>query len=237
MAPKKSSVHPAPRCQAEGDAFGNLCRPMFLGRVLAWLVAVGHGRMVVLVLVAGGQVCPVLAAAEMVGHMGVFVVMYLRIVAVLLAPGRHSSRRLTGRSVAQRPVESLTSPLPLPSESLSLPESEASLSSPLSPPGSEESASSPVSPSLTVAPPCAPAPGQTVLISSSSSWVMPIPMARPRLRGGQLPDMYHPRELVTPYVRETSSLLPRSSVGPGLSGRDRPWLLCWRRSRHIGGDC
>jgi hypothetical protein len=42
-----------------------------------------------------------------------------------------SSRRMTGRSVAQRSLEALSSPLSLVSESLSLPEE--SLSSPLSP--------------------------------------------------------------------------------------------------------
>jgi hypothetical protein len=61
---------------------------VFLGRVLVWLVAVGHGRMVVLVLVGGGEVRPVLTAAEIVGHMGMFVVVDLGIVAVLLAHGQ-----------------------------------------------------------------------------------------------------------------------------------------------------
>lgn len=89
---------------------------VFLGRVLVWLVAVGHGRVVVLVLVAGGQVRPVLATAEIVGHMGVFVIVDLGIVAVLLAhSSKHSSRRVTGRSAAQRSVESLTSSLSLTS--------------------------------------------------------------------------------------------------------------------------
>lgn len=44
--------------------------------------------MVVLVPVAGGQVRPVLAAAEIVGHMAMFVVVDLGIVAVLLAYGQ-----------------------------------------------------------------------------------------------------------------------------------------------------
>ena len=44
--------------------------------------------MVVLVLVAGGEVRPVLATAEIVRHMGVFVVVDLGIVAVLLAHGQ-----------------------------------------------------------------------------------------------------------------------------------------------------
>jgi hypothetical protein len=61
---------------------------VFLGWVLMGLVAVGDGRMVVLVPVAGGQVRPVLAAAEIVGHMGMFVVVDLGIVAVLLAHGQ-----------------------------------------------------------------------------------------------------------------------------------------------------
>jgi hypothetical protein len=61
---------------------------VFLGRVLVRFVAVGHGRMVVLVPVAGGQVRPVRATAEIVGHMGVFVVVDLGIVAVLLAHGQ-----------------------------------------------------------------------------------------------------------------------------------------------------
>src|SRR5918999_558884 len=90
-----------------------------------------------------------------------------------------SSRRMTGRCVSQRSLESLSSPLSLVSEPLSLPESEESLSSPLSPSESEESASPPLSPSLTVAPPWARVPGQTVLISSSSSRVLSAPMPRP----------------------------------------------------------
>src|SRR5215212_6672510 len=89
--------------------------------------------------------------------------------------------RPVARSVSQRSVESLSSPLSLVSESLSLPESEESLSSPLSLPESEESASSPLSPSLTVAPPWARTSGQMVLICSSWSWVVSTPMARPPL--------------------------------------------------------
>jgi hypothetical protein len=133
---------------------------VFLGWVLMGLVAVGDGRMVVLVPVAGGQVRPVLAAAEIVGHMGMFVVVDLGIVAVLLAHGQTLLPPDNRPFCAQRSVESLTSPLSLASGSLLLPASEESLSSPLSLPESEESASSPVSPSLTVAPPCARAPGQ-----------------------------------------------------------------------------
>jgi hypothetical protein len=138
---------------------------VFVGWVLMWLVAVAERRVVVLVLVAGGQMGPVLAAAQVVGYMGVFVVVDLGIVAVLVTHGQASS--VTGPSSAQRSVESVSSPLSL--VLLSLPESEESLSSPLSPSESEESASSPVSPSLTVAPPWArTSPGQVVLISSSS---------------------------------------------------------------------
>src|SRR5215218_5099337 len=84
----------------------------------------------------------------------------------------------------QRSVESLSSPLSPLSESLSLPESWESLSSPLSP----ESASSPLSPSLTVAPPCARTLGQTVLISSSSKWVVSTPITKaPVLRDVRSP--------------------------------------------------
>jgi hypothetical protein len=126
---------------------------VFLGRVLMGLVAVGHGRMVVLVPVAGGQVRPVLAAAEIVGHMGMFVVVDLGMVAVLLAYGQ-ALLPLDNRPICcSRVGKSLTSPLSLASESLLLPESEESLSSPLSHLESEESASSPWSPSLTVAHP------------------------------------------------------------------------------------
>ena len=57
---------------------------VFVGWVLVRLVAVGEGRVVMLVLVAGGQMRPVLAAAEVVGHMGVLVIVDLGIVAVLL---------------------------------------------------------------------------------------------------------------------------------------------------------
>jgi hypothetical protein len=84
---------------------------VFVGRVLMWLMAVGQGRMVVLVLVAGGQMCPVLAAAEVVGHVGMFVVVDLRIVAVLLTHGHASS--VTDEPSAQRSVESVSSPLSL----------------------------------------------------------------------------------------------------------------------------
>jgi hypothetical protein len=61
---------------------------VFLGWVLMRLVAVGEGRVVVLVLVAGGQMRPGLAAAEVVGHMSVLVVVDLGIVAVLLRHGQ-----------------------------------------------------------------------------------------------------------------------------------------------------
>jgi hypothetical protein len=141
---------------------------VFLDRVLMWLTAVDEGHVVMLVLVAGGQMRPVLAAAEVMGHVGVFVVVELGVVAVLLTMAKPPPG-VTGRFVAQGSVESLASPLSLLSEFLSLPESEESLLPPLSPPESEESASSPVSLSLTVAPPWARTPGQTVLISLSSS--------------------------------------------------------------------
>jgi hypothetical protein len=61
---------------------------VLMARVLVRLVAVGQGRMVVLVLVTGRQVCPVLAAAQIVGYMGVLVVVDLGIVAVLLTHGQ-----------------------------------------------------------------------------------------------------------------------------------------------------
>jgi hypothetical protein len=57
---------------------------VLVGRVLVWLMTVGQGRVVVLVLMAGGQMRPVLAAAQIVGYMGVLVVVDLGIVAVLL---------------------------------------------------------------------------------------------------------------------------------------------------------
>src|SRR5215218_5662720 len=132
-----------------------------------------------LVLVAGGQMRPVLAAAEVVGHMGVLVIVDLGIVTVLFTHDQAFLPPGDRRFVVQRSVELLSSPLSLVSLSLSLPESVESLSSPLSLPESEESASSPVSPSLTVAPPCTWTPGQIVLISSSSSWMVSTPMARP----------------------------------------------------------
>jgi hypothetical protein len=61
---------------------------VFVGWVLVRLVAVGQGRMVVLVMMAGGQMGPVLATAQIVGHMGVLVVVDLGIVAVLLTHGQ-----------------------------------------------------------------------------------------------------------------------------------------------------
>jgi hypothetical protein len=61
---------------------------VFLGWVLMRLVAVGQGRMVVLVLMAGSQMRPVLPAAQIVGHMDVLVIMDLGIVAVLLTHGQ-----------------------------------------------------------------------------------------------------------------------------------------------------
>src|SRR5829696_2681105 len=59
---------------------------VLMARVLVRLVAVGQGRMVVLVLVIGGQMRPVLATAEVMGYVGVLVVVDLGIVAVLLTP-------------------------------------------------------------------------------------------------------------------------------------------------------
>src|SRR5215211_1839207 len=61
---------------------------VLVGWVLVRLVAVGEGRVVVLVLVAGGQMGPVLAAAQIVGHMGVLVVVDFGVVAVLLPHGQ-----------------------------------------------------------------------------------------------------------------------------------------------------
>jgi hypothetical protein len=145
---------------------------VFVGRVLMRLMTVGQGCVVVLVLVAGGQMGPVLTAAEIVGHMGMVVIVEFGVVAVLLTHGQASS--VTDEPSAQRSVESLSSPLSL--VLLSLPESEEPLSSPLSPPESEESASSPVSPSLTVAPPWARTSDQVVVISSSSRWMVSTPM-------------------------------------------------------------
>src|SRR5215218_738743 len=166
-----------------------------------------------LVLVAGGQMRPVLAAAEVVGHMGVLVIVDLGIVTVLFTHDQAFLPPGDRRFVVQRSVELLSSPLSLVSLSLSLPESVESLSSPLSLPESEESASSPVSPSLTVAPPCTWTPGQIVLISSSSSWMVSAPMARPPPRGWPASDTYHPREMATPSSTERiPSLQGRRSV-------------------------
>src|SRR5215208_3975886 len=94
--------------------------------------------------------------------------------AVVAENLRHLRRR-TGRPGRSPVKASICSERQRSVESLSLPESLESPSSPLS----AESASSPVSPSLTVAPPCARTPGQTVLISSSSKWVVSTPMTQP----------------------------------------------------------
>jgi len=75
---------------------------VLMARVLVRLVAVGQSRMVVLVLVIGGQVRPVLATAEVMGYVGVLVVVDLGIVAVLLTHGQTLlSPGSSGRSVAQ----------------------------------------------------------------------------------------------------------------------------------------
>src|SRR5215212_9453982 len=146
-----------------------------------------------LVLVAGGQMRPVLAAAEVVGHMGVLVIVDLGIVTVLFTHDQAFLPPGDRRFVVQRSVELLSSPLSLPE--------------------SEESASSPVSPSLTVAPPCTWTPGQIVLISSSSSWMVSAPMARPPPRGWPASDTYHPREMATPsFTERIPSLQGRRSV-------------------------
>jgi hypothetical protein len=126
--------------------------------------------MVVLVLVGGGQVRPVLAAAEIVGHVGVLVVVDLGIVAVLLAHGQAllppDNRPICCSAVGG----GATSPRSLASESLSLPEPEESMSSPLSMPESEESLSSPVSPS--------PSASTPVSVSSARRLIFQLSAAR-----------------------------------------------------------
>jgi hypothetical protein len=69
---------------------------VLVGWVLMRLVAVGQGRVVVLVLMAGSQMRPVLPAAQIVGHMDVLVVVDLGIVAVLLSHGRLSHPKQLG---------------------------------------------------------------------------------------------------------------------------------------------
>jgi hypothetical protein len=60
---------------------------VLLGRVFMRLVAVTDCRVVVLVLVGGGQVGPLLAVVEVVGHVGVLVAVDLGVVVVLFSHG------------------------------------------------------------------------------------------------------------------------------------------------------
>src|SRR5829696_5765834 len=164
--------------------------------------------------------------------------------AVVAENLRHLRRR-TGRpgrspvkasicSERQRSVESLSSLL---SESLSLPESLESPSSPLS----AESASSPVSPSLTVAPPCARTPGQTVLISSSSRWTVSTPMTGPPVPVDVRPprrttqeQAQHPRTGRT--GRHHALLPPTRPTRPCSSTAAGHCLWIVRRSPPVGAE-
>jgi hypothetical protein len=69
---------------------------MLVSRVLVRLVAVGERRMVVLMLMAGGQMRPVLAAAQIVGDVGMLVAVDLGVVAVLLTHADPSSAQMAG---------------------------------------------------------------------------------------------------------------------------------------------
>jgi hypothetical protein len=64
--------------------------------VLVRLVAVGERRMVVLMLMAGGQMRPVLAAAQVVGDVGMLVAVDLGVMAVLLTHADPSSTQMAG---------------------------------------------------------------------------------------------------------------------------------------------
>jgi hypothetical protein len=64
---------------------------VLVSRVLVRLVAVGERRMVVLMLMAGGQMRPVLAAAQVVSDVGMLVAVDLGVVAVLLTHADPSS--------------------------------------------------------------------------------------------------------------------------------------------------
>ena len=66
---------------------------VLVGWVLVRFVAVGERRMVVLVLMAGGQMRPVLAAAQVVGDVGMLVAVDLGVMAVLLTHADPSSAR------------------------------------------------------------------------------------------------------------------------------------------------
>jgi hypothetical protein len=69
---------------------------VLVGWILVRLVAVGERRMVVLMLMTGGQVGPVLAAAQVVGDVGMLVAVDLGVVAVLLTHADPSSTQMVG---------------------------------------------------------------------------------------------------------------------------------------------
>src|SRR5215208_6779613 len=133
--------------------------------------------------------------------MGVLVIVDLGIVTVLFTHDQAFLPPGDRRFVVQRSVESLSSPLSL------------------------------VSPSPTVAPPCTWTPGQIVLISSSSSWMVSAPMVRPPPRGWPASDTYHPREMATPSSTERIPSLQgrRSGHCPApvvLRGGPAGWPRC-----------
>jgi hypothetical protein len=67
---------------------------VLVGRILVRLVAVSERRMVVLMLMAGGQMRPVLATAQVVGDVGMLVAVDLGVVAVLLTHADPSSTQM-----------------------------------------------------------------------------------------------------------------------------------------------
>jgi hypothetical protein len=69
---------------------------MLVARILVRLVTVGKRRMVVLMLMTGGQMRPVLAAAQVVGDVGMLVAVDLGVVAVLLTHADPSSTQMVG---------------------------------------------------------------------------------------------------------------------------------------------
>ena len=69
---------------------------VLVSRILVRLVAVGERRMVVLMLMTGGQVGPILAAAQVMGDVGMLVAVDLGVMAVLLTHADPSSAQMAG---------------------------------------------------------------------------------------------------------------------------------------------
>jgi hypothetical protein len=57
---------------------------MLLGGILVGLVGMGQGGVIVLVVMVGGEVGPLLPMSQVVGHVRVFVLVHLGLVAMLL---------------------------------------------------------------------------------------------------------------------------------------------------------